>query len=250
MEEVISVADRVWRRAVTMLFVTMRFEMELRYHANRLYKDDPEFAGLLWNCFDRLPQIGKELTQNESLLMKAVIGGWPPALHTQYSWHIEAVNCLLWCLEEMEMPPHDGVCDFEQIDKYFGKTTGAQLSSWTEYLLAKNVNLRDGHEIQAKLRQSGILYQRSMISQALREGTRKLSTKKYSDIFPLEECGLPIGPSGDLVVLGKEFCDLSAVEESVFLPVSVVRVQSLKWALDPNQDWDDIHMKEWTTLPK
>ena len=246
-----TIAQRSWRRAIAMLFVAMRYEIELRFLARELIYDDEEFSKRLWTAFDRHKDLYDELTTNERILLRYEIGKWPLSVHTQYSWHVEAVGCLLWCLGEFkEFPSHDNSFELKSIDKYFGTLGQQGITSWTNNLLEKSFDLIDGNIIQRELKRAEIVYQRCIIGSYIRDGKRKMTTKRYDDLFSFEQYGLPVGPGGDLEILGMEFCDTSKEIESDIAPLSLIRVQTFRWIMDPSENWDSLTVDHLENLPE
>ena len=250
MEET-SIAQRIWHRAIAMLFVAMRYEIETRFHSDNLIADDDEFAERVISCFERHQEIRDELTPNERVLLQREIGDWPLNLHIQYSWHIEAVGCLLWCLGEFkEIPAHDITFDMREVDSYFGKISQSGISSWTTSLLHREMEARPITEIQYQLKKAEIVYQRCIIGSYIRDGKRQMSSKRYDDLFPFQTYSLPIGPGGDLLVDDKEFCDMSHDEEGDLAPLALVRIQTFRWVLNQDMGWDDLCVDDLEELPE
>jgi hypothetical protein len=246
-----AVSTRVWRRTVAMLFVAMRYEIELRNITQQPLEDDEEFSESLVRILGKHPALYKELTSNEKILLEYEIGAWPMRIHTQYSWHIEAVGCLLWSLDQLNpFPDHDKVFDTTAVDKYFGDVTNRDKPGWTTRLLEKEFPLRNGVEIQRQLKRAELVYQRCLIGSFIRDGKRKMTTKRYEDLFPYAEYDLPIGPSGDLVVEGKEFCDMSHDDEGNIAPLGLIRIQTFRWVMDPSDGWDNLTVDYLEKLPK
>lgn len=246
--ENLTISQRTWRRALVMLIVAMRYEIEFRYRYSSLLIDDRELSVKLINYCKQDSSLYHELTHNEKILLECEIGEWPTSFYTQYVWHVEGVGCLLWTLNEFkEFPPHDHSHFLEDVDKYFGDQITFK---WMSELLKKNFLFRNGIEIQKELKRSEMIYQRCLISWKTRNGQRKLTTKKYSEIFPFEEYNLPVGPSGDLIVFDKEFCDISETEEGYICPLSLIRVQSFRWVMNPDEGWDDMSLDYLDKFPE
>lgn len=250
MADTVSIPQRVWRRTIAMLLVAMRYEIEVRYLSHSLLHDDEEFSQHLIIVLKRHKSIFDELTQNEKILMGYKIGDWPTRIYTQYSWHIEAVGCLLWALEQLEIPSHDTPFAFGCIDKYFESIAEGGISNWSKKLIELEFPLRNGTDIQYQLRRAELVYQRCIIASYIREGKRKISMTKYEKLFPYEKFSLPTGPSGDLVINKKEFCDMSYEEEGDIAPLSLIRVQTFRWVMDPSDGWDNLTVDYLEKLPK
>lgn len=250
--EPIPVSLRTWRRCICMLLIAMRYEVELRHIEKRLIFDDDVFVECIIKIFEIHPELDRELTHNERILMNTNIGGWPLEFHTQYSWHVEAVGCMLWALGEFnDFPDLDQTYLLKDIDQYFGKAGHQGIKSWANSLLDKDVTLRNGMEIQFELKRAEILYQRCAISSMVRDGKRNVTTKKYSELFPLEEYKIPVGPSGDIVMSsGKEFCDLSLDEEGSIAPLALIRIQTFRWIMNQDENWDDMELFHLQRLPE
>lgn len=250
MEEV-NLSQRVWRRAVAMLLIGMRFDIESRFWDDRLYEDDYEFAERILGCLQRHEKIIAQLTPNEKVLSTCEIGEWPISLHIQYSWHIEAVGCLLWCINQIErFPSHEINFDMTEIDRYFGNIEEKGISNWAQSLLDKTFDLRDPLMIQYQLTRAEMVYQRCTIGSYIRDGKRQMSPKRYDELFPLKQYDFPIGTSGDLLVDGKEFCDMSQDEEGDLAPLALIRIQTFRWVMDNTIGWDDLDVDYLEELPK
>jgi hypothetical protein len=242
-----DIAVRVHRRAIVMLFMSMRFEIEMRSLAKLLYKDDNALNRAIKTSLSNHSGLYDELTKNERILLKQPIGSWSESVYVQYSWHIEGCGCLLWALNELKkMPLYITPFDVELIDIWFGTRKNSLPSDeYILYLLGKDVKLRSEEEIEKEYRRWSALYQRSLIADKIRSGKRNVSTKKYTSLFPLEELGFDVGSSGDILVGEsrnnlKEFCDLTPEEENSMLPLSLIRTQTFEWIRNPTCNWDDI----------
>jgi hypothetical protein len=244
-----SVEKRIWFRSVCMLITAMRYEMEIRYSNKILYEDDYQFFVKLIEAVTTNKILSKEMTVRELILLKMLPGQWPTNEYVQYSWYIESMGCLLWGLNEFEeFPPHDEGVSSKKVDEYFGHVGDAG-ARWLDNLLKKEFMRRSENELNYELKRAEILYKRCLISFKVRNNELKITTKKYSDLFPMKEYNLPIGPSGDLIVNGREFCDISPFQEGNLCPMALMRLQSITWMLNPELCWDDVHIHELEVLP-
>lgn len=249
-----SIAARIYHRAVTMTLLSMRYEVEMRALAGELLHDDEEFTEGLFACIERNEVLKNSLTKNEGILIKTPIGEWPDYLHIQYSWHIEAVGCLLWAVMAFrEMPEHLEPVEIEKVDRYFGQNCHDTSMTWIDKVLNHRYNIRHESQIKQELKRAEILYQRCIMGSYIRDGKINVPTKTYEELFSLEENGWPIGPGGDIRLVSskyqREFCDMSKEEEGHIAPMALVRVQAFRWVLNPDLLWDEMALDDLEKLP-
>ena len=101
--------------------------------------------------------------------------------------------------------------------------------------------MRETGDILLLKKQAETVFQRCLFSKETRSGERKIPLKSYDELFHFTLLDLPVGPSGDLIVFHKEFCDLSEQDVHSLLPIVMSRSQALRWALRPTLVWDKMN---------
>ena len=243
-----ATAQRIYYRSLTLALLSMRFTMEFASKSHGVVRSEDVYT------YDRMKQILKTsaflretLTLSEERLLNAELGEWSPETVAMISWCSEEAGALLWAVNEIDVfPSIEESFTLEILNKYF---TNLLSVDWIISCSKKKVILRERREIETQKKRTELLFQRCILANKIRYRTVQFPTKKYNDIFHFSDAGLPVGPSGDLIVGTEEFCDFSEMKEQVLVPIATSRIHSLAWALDPSQKWDSFDMDYLYILP-
>lgn len=245
----ISTAMHIYHRGLVLALFSIRFMIE--FAAKRrgvLGSEDIYTVDQMTHLFNSSTVLRNTLTTNESKLLKCEIGGWPDQIMTEVSWYSESCGCLLWAVGELkELPPFDQPFGFEILNAYFH---GMRHIEWAIPLTMKQVYLREKEEIFRVKKAAELLFQRCLYANNIRNKGTRVLLKRYDDVFHFSHVNLPVGPSGDLVMFGQEFCDLSEIEERVLFPVATSRAHAFRWITNPNIVWDQVSLDSLYTIPE
>lgn len=240
----------IWYRLVCMLVMTMRYEIEARHISDCVYQDDPLLFMKLNQTINDDHNIFNRMASSERQLLRLKPGAWSENQYPQYSWYVEGMGTLLWALNELkDFAPHDEAFSYKRIDHYFEQLGPVGIPGMVSALSKKDVDLRPESVLKYQWKRAEIVYKRCVMAFKFRNGEIKMPKKKYSDLFPMQGYDLPVGQSGDLMVNGKEFCDIPIKEEGNLCSMSLMRLQTLSWLFDTNVEWDHIHIEGLEELP-
>ncbi len=244
-----ATSEYIFHRALAIALVSVRFIIEMGIKRAGVLDHQSIYAlDQMTNIINSIKEIREALTPNEEKLLRLNSGEWPNQILVQMSWHTEACGCLLWALGKIPvMPPFDRPFDQTLLDAYFYKMHSLE---WVISLMRSHVHLREKKEILLMKKKAERFFQRFIFSELVRKGKKKLPLKPYNDIFHFSDLDFPIGPSGDIYLLGQEFCDLSQQEEQTLFPIIVSRVHSLNWTCNPNLVWDEMNLDYLYALPE
>lgn len=243
-------AEYIFHRALVLALFSIRFTIEFASKRRGILgSEDMYTVDQMIHLFNSTPRLRDALTSNETKLLPCNIGEWPDQIMTEISWYSESCGCLLWAVGELkEFPPLDQPFGFEILNTYFHGMGDIQ---WVIPFTNKHVHLREKDEIFRAKKATELLFQRCLVANNIRNKGKHLSLKSYNDIFHFSEVNLPVGPTGDLMMFGQEFCDLSENEEQVLFPVAASRVHAFRWICDPNVPYDEVSLDYlYNTLPK
>lgn len=246
----VSASDCIYHRALIMGLLAVRFTIEFvtKHHGvietSGLYTVDQ-----IRHILDRSQPLRAMVTPKENKLFHLDIGEWSEDLLIRLSWSSEYCGCLLWAVGELQdFAPHDTAFGLGALHKYFQSLRHVD---WALPFSYNHVILRDAQEMLRMKKRAEVLFQRYLFAAEIRYKKRHLPRlKTYDDIFHFSQLGLPIGPSGDLIVLDKEFCDLSETDEHGLFPLALSRIHAFQWLSDPKQAWDNVSLDFMYTLPQ
>ncbi len=245
----VSTAMHIYHRGLVLALFSIRFMIEFTTKRRGvLVSEDIYTVDQMVHLFNSSTVLRDILTTNESKLLKCDIGEWPDQIMTEMSWYSESCGCLLWAVDELkEFPPFDQPFGYEIFNTYFH---GMRHIEWAIPLTHKRVYLREKEEIFRVKKASELLFQRCLCANNTRNKGTRVPLKRYDDIFHFSQVNLPVGTSGDLVMFGQEFCDLSENEERVLFPVATSRAHAFRWVTNPNVIWDQVSLEPLYTLPE
>ena len=244
-----STSNYVFHRGLVMALLSVRFTIEFTTQSRGILdSEDVYIVPQMNHILDSSLALRNMLTPNEALLMKKNIGEWPNEILKQMSWHSEACGCLLWSVGELtSFPSLYEPFGFELLNTYFHGMTSLK---WVIPFSQRDVGFRDKDEILRRKKHAEIVFQRCLFSNTIRHKGKAVPLKTYDSIFHFSEIGLPLSPSGDLIIFDKEFCDLSEAEEQAIFPVAASRAQAFSFVTNPNQHWDEMNLDYLYKLPE
>lgn len=239
---------RVLHRALVLGLLSVRFTMEFATKGRGIIEaEDVYIYDQMTHIINSSQELRDALTSNEAKLLKLELGEIPTEIMTGLSWSSELTGTLLWSINAVKaMPALDDPFGLELLNTFFIDLGNI---CWALPSVKKPVIFRDMKEILLTKTQVETVFQRALYAREIRGKGRKLPLKAYDDIFHFTSMNLPIGSSGDLTVLGKEFCDLSESDEKILLPIITSRIHALRWVINPEHKWDSIDLESLYTLP-
>jgi hypothetical protein len=230
----IAPADRVIHRATVLGLIAVRSVIEFRARNRGILDGDSVYTSdAIMEKLNRHEALREMLTEREEKLLKQKIGGWSDEVILEMSWSIEMCGCLLWSVNEIcDFPSHDRAFGHEMLNKHFNETMKSL--DWVLPLCRKRGVFRPDEERNFQQRQTELVLQRCLVADHIRKGTRQVATKKtYDQLFEYSYYKLPTGPSGDLIVFDKEFCDISEEEEQALRALAKSRLHAFIWTSNP-----------------
>ena len=244
-----TTSNYVFHRGLVMALLSVRFTIEFTTQSRGILEsEDIYIVPQMNHILDSSRALRDALTPHEAILLKKNIGEWPNEILKQMSWHSEACGCLLWSVGQLSSFPNlDEPFGFELLNTYFKGMTSLR---WVIPFSQRNVDFRNKDEIIQRKKQAELVFQRCVFSNTIRNKGRAVPLKTYESIFHFSDVGLPIGPSGDLIIFDHEFCDLSETEEQTVFPVAASRAQAFSFVTNPNQHWDEMNLDYLYNLPE